>query len=165
MGYRNDILEKLLRGKNIFRIIMGTITTWLLMIALQADESTAVVIVMDVVIFAVLLLMSYVFASVVAEEIINRRRTNFRRIFEILREVSPVIFATIPPFLIFIIASLGIITEKTGYTLSDISLWLILFIMGFLSGKSIGSISLALVHGILAASLGVGLVILRSMVI
>ena len=113
MGYQNGIIKNLLRGKNIFRIIMGTITTWLLMIAFQAEESTAAVIVMDIVIFAVLLLMSYLFASVVAEEIINRQRTNLRRIFEILREVSPVIIDAVPPLLIFIIAVFDIITEKT----------------------------------------------------
>ena len=109
--------------------------------------------------------MAYIFASVIGEEIITRRQTAWRRIFEIVLEVSPVLLATLPPFLIFVIASFDIISVKTGLILSDLSLLAILFLMGFLAGKAIGAVRRGLLDGVLAAGIGVGLVILRSMVI
>ena len=165
MGDKKEILDRLLTGKNVFRVIIGTMTTWILMIAIQADESVPLDIVMSLAIFAVLLLMSYVFASVIGEEIIVQRQTNWRRIFEIVLDVSPVALATIPPFLIFVIASYDIITVKTGLLLSDLSLLSILFLIGFLAGKAISGILRGLLDGVLAAAIGLGLVLLRSMVI
>jgi len=162
---KKDVLNKLLGGKNAFRIIIGTMTMWIFMIAFQADSSTPAEIVMDLVMFAVLLLMSYVFASVIGEEIIVQRQTSWKRLLEIALDVSPVLSPTLPSFLIFVMASLGIITVKTGLILSDISLLSILFLMGFLAGKAIGKIRRGLLDGALAAGIGVGLVILRSMVI
>ena len=162
---KKDVLNKLLGGKNAFRIIIGTMTMWIFMIAFQADSSTPAEIVMDLVMFAVLLLMSYVFASVIGEEIIVQRQTSWKRFLEIALDVSPVLSPTLPSFLIFVMASLGIITVKTGLILSDISLLSILFLMGFLAGKAIGKIRRGLLDGALAAGIGVGLVILRSMVI
>jgi hypothetical protein len=165
MGDKKEILNKLLRGNNVFRIIIGTMTTWILMIAFQADHSTPTEIVLSIAIFVVLLLMSYVFASVIGEEIIVQRQTSWRRILEIVFDVSPVLLAALPPFLIFVIASFDIITVKTGLLLSDLSLLTILFLMGFLAGKAIGAVRRGLLDGALAASIGVGLVFLRSMVI
>ena len=162
---KKEILKKLLDGKNAFRIIIGTMTMWIFMIAFQADSSTPAEIVMDLVIFAVLLLLSYIFASVIGEEIIVQRQTSWKRILEIALDVSPVLWPTLPPFLIFVMASLGIITVKTGLILSDFSLLSILFLMGFIAGKAIGKIRRGLLDGALAAGIGLGLVILRSMVI
>jgi len=165
MGDKKEILNKLLRGKNVFRIIIGTMTTWILIIAFWAERSTPTEIVLDITLFAVLMLMSYVFASVIGEEIIVQRQTSWRRIFEITLNVAPVLLATLPPFLIFVIASFDIITVKTGLILSELSLLTILFLMGLLAGKAIGAVRRGLVDGALAAGIGVGLVILRSVVI
>ena len=165
MDDKKEIGNKFLRGKNVFRVITGTMTTWILMIAFQADHTTPTEVVLDLAVFATLLLVSYVFASVIGEEIIVQRQTNLRRIFEIVVDVSPVILATLPPFLIFVIASFGIISVKTGLLLSDLSLLAILFGVGFIAGKSIGAVRRGLLDGALAAGIGVGLVILRSIVI
>ena len=135
------------------------------MIAFQADHTTPTEIVLDLAVFAALLLVSYVFASVIGEEIIVQRQTSLRRIFKIALDVSPVLVAILPPFLIFVIASFGIISVKTGLVLSDLSLLAILFSMGFIAGKSIGAVRRGLLDGALAAGIGVGLVILRSIVI
>ena len=165
MDHMKEIGNRFLRGKNVFRIITGTMTTWILMIAFQADHSTPTEIVLELVVFAALLLVSYVFASVLGEEIIVQRQTSWRRLFEIVLDVSPVLLATLPPFLIFVIASFGIISVKTGLLLSDLSLLAILFLVGFIAGKAIGAVRRGLLDGALAAGIGVGLVILRSMVI
>ena len=140
-------------------------TTWILMIAFEADHSVPTEIVLDLAIFAVLLLVTYVFATIISEEIIVRRQTSWKRIFEIVLEVSPVLLSTVPPFLIFVIASFGIITVKTGLLLSDLSLLSILFLMGFLAGKAITGVSRGLLDGALAVSIGACLVILRGLVI
>jgi hypothetical protein len=160
-----EIGNKLLRGTNVFRIITGTMTTWILMIAFQADHTTPTEIVLNLVVFAALLLMSYVFASVLAEEIIVQRQTSLRRMFEIVLDVSPVLLATLPPFLIFVIASFDFISVKAGLLLSDLSLLSILFLVGFMAGKAIGAVRRGLLDGALAAGIGVGLVILRGLVI
>ena len=165
MDDKKEIGNKFLRGKNVFRVITGTMTTWILMIAFQADNSKPTEIVLDLAVFAALLLVSYVFASVLGEEIIVKRQTSLRRIFEIVLDVSPVLLATLPPFLIFVIASFDIISVKTGLLLSDLSLLAILFGVGFIAGKSIGAVRRGLLDGALAAGIGVGLVILRSIVI
>ena len=165
MDDKKEIGNKFFRAKNAFRIITGTMTTWILMIAFQADHTTPTEVVLDLAVFAALLLVSYVFASVIGEEIIVQRQTNLRRIFEIVVDVSPVILATLPPFLIFVIASFGIISVKTGLLLSDLSLLAILFGVGFIAGKSIGAFRRGLLDGALAAGIGLGLVILRSIVI
>jgi ABC-type multidrug transport system permease subunit len=165
MDHMKEIGNRFLRGKNVFRIITGTMTTWILMIAFQADHSTPTEIVLELVVFAALLLVSYVFASVLGEEIIVQRQTSWRRLFEIVLDVSPGLLATLPPFLIFVIASFGIISVKTGLLLSDLSLLAILFLVGFIAGKAIGAVRRGLLDGALAAGIGVGLVILRSMVI
>ena len=165
MDDKKEIGNKFLRAKNVFRIITGTMTTWILMIAFQADHSTPSEIVLNLVVFAALLLVSYVFASVIGEEIIVQRQTSLRRIFKIALDVSPVLLAILPPFLIFVIASFGIISVKTGLLLSDLSLLAILFGVGFIAGKAIGAVRRGLLDGALAAGIGVGLVILRSMVI
>jgi len=52
MDDKKGIVDKLLGGKNVFRIIAGTMTTWILMIAFQADHSTPTEIVLDLVVFA-----------------------------------------------------------------------------------------------------------------
>ena len=83
----------------------------------------------------------------------------------IVLEVSPVLLSTVPPFLIFVIASFGIITVKTGLLLSDLSLLSILFLMGFLAGKAITGVARGLLDGALAVSIGGCLVILRGLVI
>jgi len=165
MDDKKEIGNKFLRAKNVFRIITGTMTTWILMIAFQADHTTPTEVVLDLAVFAALLLVSYVFASVLGEEIIVQRQTGWRRLFEIVLHVSPVLLATLPPFLIFVIASFGIISVKTGLLLSDLSLLAILFLVGFIAGKAIGAVRRGLLDGALAACIGVGLVILRSMVI
>ena len=165
MGYKKQIVNKLSSGKNAYRIITGAMTTWILMIAFEADHSVPTEIVLDLAIFATLLLVTYVFASTISEEIIVRRQTSWKRIFEIVLEVSPVLLSTLPPFLIFVIASFGIITVKTGLLLSDLSLLSILFLMGFLAGKAITGVSRGLLDGALAVSIGGCLVILRGLVI
>jgi hypothetical protein len=63
------------------------------------------------------------------------------------------LLSTVPPFLIFVIASFGIITGKTGLLLSDLSL-LSIFLMGFLAGKAIGGITRGWLDGALCAALG-----------
>ena len=83
---------------------------------------------------------------------------------EIVREVSPVLLSTVPPFLIFVIASFGIITVKTGLLLSDLSLLSILFLIGFLAGKAIVGVTRGLIDGALAVVVGACLVILRGVV-
>ena len=165
MGYKKQIVNKLSSGKNAYRIITGAVTTWILMIAFEADHSVPTEIVLDLAIFALLLLLTYVFASIIGEEIIVRRQTGWKRIFEIVLEVSPVLLSTVPPFLIFVIASFGIITVKTGLLLSDLSLLSIIFLMGFLAGKAIGGITRGWLDGALCATIGGGLVILRGVVI
>ena len=164
MGNKKEIVNKISSGKNAYRIITGTITTWVLMIAFEADHSGPTEILLDLAIFALLLLMTYVFATVIGEEIIVRRQTSWKRIFEIVIEVSPVLLSTVPPFLIFVIASFGILTVKTGLLLSDLGLLSILFLMGFLAGKAIGGGTRGLLDGVLAIAIGGCLVILRGVV-
>ena len=164
MDNRKEIVNKLSSGKNAYRIITGTITTWVLMIAIEADHSGPTEILLDLAIFALLLLMTYVFATVIGEEIIVRRQTSWKRIFEIVIEVSPVLLSTVPPFLIFVIASFGILTVKTGLLLSDLGLLSLLFLMGFLAGKAIGGGTRGLLDGVLAVAIGGCLVILRGVV-
>ena len=164
MGNKKEIVNKLSSGKNAYRIITGTITTWVLMIAIEADHSGPTEILLDLAIFALLLLMTYVFATVIGEEIIVRRQTSWKRIFEIVIEVSPVLLSTVPPFLIFVIASFGILTVKTGLLLSDLGLLSLLFLMGFLAGKAIGGGTRGLLDGVLAIAIGGCLVILRGVV-
>ena len=164
MGNKKEIVNKLSIGKNAYRIITGTITTWVLMIAIEADHSGPTEILLDLAIFALLLLMTYVFATVIGEEIIVRRQTSWKRIFEIVIEVSPVLLSTVPPFLIFVIASFGILTVKTGLLLSDLGLLSLLFLMGFLAGKAIGGGTRGLLDGVLAIAIGGCLVILRGVV-
>ena len=164
MGNKKEIVNKLSSGKNAYRIITGTITTWVLMIAIEADHSGPTEILLDLAIFALLLLMTYVFATVIGEEIIVRRQTSWKRIFEIVIEVSPVLLSTVPPFLIFVIASFGILTVKTGLLLSDLGLLSILFLMGFLAGKAIDGGARGLIDGVLAVAIGGCLVILRGVV-
>jgi len=165
VGYKKKFVNKMSSGKNTYRIITGAMTTWILMIAFEADHSVPTEIVLDLAIFATLLLVTYVFASTISEEIIVRRQTSWKRIFEIVLEVSPVLLSTLPPFLIFVIASFGIITVKTGLLLSDLSLLSILFLMGFLAGKAITGVSRGLLDGALAVSIGGCLVLLRGLVI
>ena len=165
VGYKKKFVNKMSSGKNTYRIITGAMTTWILMIAFEADHSVPTEIVLDLAIFATLLLVTYVFASTISEEIISRRQTSWKRIFEIVLDVSPVLLSTVPPFLIFVIASFGIITVKTGLLLSDLSLLSILFLMGFLAGKAITGVSRGLLDGALAVSIGGCLVILRGLVI
>ena len=165
VNYKKQIANKLSSGKNAYRIITGAMTTWILMIAVEADHSGPTEILLNLVIFALLLIMTYVFASVIGEEIIIRRQTSWKRIFEITLEVSPVLLSTVPPFLIFVIASFGIITVKIGLLLSDLSLLFILFVIGFLAGKAITGVTRGLLDGAIAASIGGCLVILRGLVI
>ena len=73
MGYKKQIVNKLLSSKNAYRIITGAMTTWILMIAFEADHSVPTEILLNLVIFALLLLVTYVFASVISEELIVRR--------------------------------------------------------------------------------------------
>ena len=164
MGNKKKILDKISSGKNAYRIITGTITTWVLMIAIEAEHSGPTEILLDLAIFALLLLMTYVFATVIGEEIIVRRETSWNRIFKIVIEVSPVLLSTVPPFLIFVIASFGILSVKTGLLLSDLGLLSILFLMGFLAGKAIDGGSRGLLDGVLAVAIGGCLVILRGVV-
>ena len=140
-------------------------TIWVLLIAFEADHSAPVEILVNLVVFALLLLLTYIFASLISEEIIVRRQTSWKRFLQIAFEVSPVLLATVPPFLIFLIASFGIITVKTGLLLSDLSLLSILFLMGFLAGKSISAVRRGLLDGALAVVVGVCLVVLRGLVI
>jgi hypothetical protein len=165
VGYKKKIVNKLSSGKNAYRIITGAMTTWILMIAVEADHAVPTEILLNLVIFALLLLVTYVFASVIGEEIIVRRQTSWKRIFEITFEVSPVLLSTVPPFLIFVVASFGIITAKTGLLLSDLSLLSILFSMGFFAGKAISGVTRGLLDGALAVAVGGCLVILRGVVI
>ena len=165
MFNKKHIVNKTSSGKNAYRIITGAMTTWILMIAVEADNSVPTHILMNLATFALLLLLTYVFATVIADEIILRRQTSLKRIFEIVLEVSPVMLPTVPPFLIFVIASFGIITGKTGLLLSDLSLLSIIFLMGFLAGKAIGGIPRGWLDGALCAVIGGGLVILRGVVI
>ena len=165
MGYKKQIVNKLSSGKNAYRIITGAMTTWILMIAFEADHSAPTEILLNLVIFALLLLVTYVFASVIAEEIIVQRQTSWKRLLEITLEVSPVLLSTVSPFFIFVIAAFGIITVKTGLLLSDLSLLSILFFMGFLAGKKIGAVHRGLLDGVLAILVGVCLVVLRGSVI
>jgi len=95
VGYKKKIANKLSSGKNAYRIITGAMTTWVLMIAFEADHSVPTEIVLDLAIFALLLLLTYVFASIIGEEIIVRRQTSWKRIFEIVFEVSPVMTTAI----------------------------------------------------------------------
>jgi len=164
VGYKKQIVNKLSGSKNAYRIITGAMTTWILMIAFEADHSVPTEILQNLVIFALLLLVTYVFASVIAEEIIVRRQTGWKRLLEITREVSPVLLSTVAPFCIFVVAAFGIITVKTGLLLSDLSLLLILFLMGFLAGKAINGVTRGLLDGALAIVVGGGLVILRGVV-
>ncbi len=165
MGFKKKIAEKVTSGKNAVRIITGAMTTWILMIAFEADHSVPTEIVLELAIFALLLLMTYVFAAVIGEEIIVRQQTSWKKILEIVLEVSPVLLATVPPFFIFTFASFGIVTVKTGLLLSDLSLLAILFSMGFFAGKSISGVSRGLLDGVLAAAVGGCLVVLRGVVI
>jgi hypothetical protein len=165
VNYKKQIANKLSSGKNAYRIIIGTMTTWILMIAVEADHSVPTEILLNLVIFALLLLLTYVFASVIGEEIIVRQQTSWRRILEIALEISPVLLSIVPTFLIFVIASFGILTVKTGLLLSDLSLLSILFFMGFLAGKAINSVPRGLLDGALAVAVGGCLVILRGVVI
>ena len=165
MDYKKQIVNKLASGKNAYRIITGAVTIWVLLIAFEADHSASVEILVNLVVFALLLLLTYIFASVISEEIIVRRQTSWKRFLQIAFEVSPVLLATVPPFLIFLIASFGIITVKTGLLLSDLSLLSILFLMGFLAGKSISAVRRGLLDGALAVVVGVCLVVLRGLVI
>ena len=165
MGYKKQIANKLSSGKNAYRIITGAVTTWILMIAFEADHSVPTEIVLNLVIFNLLLLSTYVFASVIAEEIIVRRQTSWKRLLEITIEVSPVLLSIVPPFLIFVIASFGIITVKTGLLLSDLSLLSILFLMGFFAGMAISGVARGLLDGTLAVLVGGCLVVLRGVVI
>ena len=164
MGYKKQIANKLSSGKNAYRIITGAVTTWILMIAFEADHSVPTEILLNLVIFALLLLVTYVFASVIAEETIVRRQTSWKRLLEITLEVSPVLLSTVSPFFIFVIAAFGIITVKTGLLLSDLSLLSILFLMGFLAGKAINGVTRGMLDGALAVVVGGGLVILRGVV-
>ncbi len=165
MGYMKQIVIKLSNGKNAYRIITGAMSTWILMIAIEADHSDPADIVLNLAIFALLLIVTFAFASVIAEEIIVRRQTSWKRLLEITLEVSPVLLSTVSPFLIFVIASFGIITIKTGLLLSDFSLLSILFFMGFLAGKAISGVTRGLLDGALTVAVGAGLVILKGLVI
>lgn len=164
MGYKKQIANKLSSGKNAYRIITGAVTTWILMIAFEADHSVPTEILLNLVIFALLLLVTYVFASLISEEIIVRRQTSWKRLLEITLEVSPVLLSTVSPFFIFVIAAFGIITVKTGLLLSDLSLLSILFLMGFLAGKAINGVTRGMLDGALAVVVGGVLVILRGVV-
>ena len=164
MGYKKQIANKLSSSKNAYRIITGAVTTWILMIAFEADHSVPTEILLNLVIFALLLLVTYVFASVISEEITVRRQTSWKRLLELTLEVSPVLLSTVSPFFIFVIAALGIITVKTGLLLSDLSLLSILFLMGFLAGKAINGVTRGLLDGALAVVVGGVLVILRGVV-
>jgi hypothetical protein len=165
VGYKKQIVNKLSSGRNAYRIITGAMTTWVFIIASEADHSVPTEILLNLAIFNLVLLTTYVFASVIAEEIIVRRQTSWKRLLEITLEVSPVLLSTLPPFLIFVIASFGIITVKTGLLLSDLSLLSILFFMGFLAGKTIGAVHRGLLDGVFAILVGVCLVVLRGLVI
>ena len=165
MSDRKETVNKVLNGRNVFRIIIGTMTTSIVMIAFHDDPYAPTQIVLDLALFSVLLLVSYVFASVIGEEIIKHQQTSLKRILEIVIEVSPVVLATVPPLLIFVLASFGIFSVKFGLLLSDMSLLSILFLMGLSAGITIGGIIRGLLDGALAAGIGWGLVILRSMVI
>ena len=165
MGSKKKRVYKLSSGENAYRIIIGTMTTWILMIAFEAGESVPAEILANLVIFALLLLSTYVFASVIGEEMKVGRQTSLKRFFEIAIEVSPLLLSTVPPFFIFLIASFGIISVKTALLLSDFSLLIILFLMGFLAGKLIGGIFRGVLDGALAVAVGGGLVILRGLVI
>ena len=165
MGYKKQIANKLSSSKNAYRIITGAVTTWILMIAFEADHSVPTEILLNLVIFALLLLVTYVFASVISEEIIVRRQTSWKRLLELTLEVSPVLLSTVSPFLIFVIASFGIITVKTGLLLSDLSLLSILFLMGFFAGMAISGVARGLLDGTLAVLVGGCLVVLRGVVI
>ena len=165
MADMKEILKKLLLGKNIFRILIGAMTTYIFLNTFHVYQFTAIEIVLDLTLFAVLLLISYIFASVIGEEIIVRRQTNWRRFFEIVSDVSPVLLATFLPILIFVIASFGIIKVKTGLLLSDLSILLILFSVGFLAGKAIGGIVRGLLDGALAATIGAGIALLRIIIV
>ena len=165
MGSKKKSVNKLWSGENAYRIIIGAMTTWILMIAFESGDSAPTEILLILVIFALLLLATYVFASVIGEEIKVRRQTSLKRFFEITLEVFPVLLSTVPPFFIFVIAAFGIISVKTGLLLSDFSLLTILFLMGFLAGKLIGGIFRGILDGALAVAVGGGLVILWSLVI
>ncbi len=78
MGFKKKIAEKVTSGKNAVRIITGAMTTWILMIAFEADHSVPTEIVLELAIFALLLLMTYVFAAVIGEEIIVRQQTSWK---------------------------------------------------------------------------------------
>jgi len=164
VGYKKQIANKLSSGKNAYRIITGAVTTWILMIAFEADHSVPTEILLNLVIFALLLLVTYVFASIISEEIIVRRQTSWKRLLEITLEVSPVLLSTASPFFIFVIAAFGIITVKTGLLLSDLSLLSILFLMGFFAGKAINGVTRGMLDGALAVVVGGVLVILRGVV-
>jgi len=165
VGYKKQIANKLSSGKNAYRIITGAVTTWILMIAFEADHSVPTEILLNLVIFALLLLVTYVFASLISEEIIVRRQTSWKRLLEITLEVSPVLLSTVSPFFIFVIAAFGIITVKTGLLLSDLSLLAILFLVGYFAGKAIRGVTRGLLDGALAVAVGGCLVILRGVVI
>jgi hypothetical protein len=69
------------RTISYFQIITGTMTTWILLIAFEADHNVPTEIVLNLAIFALLLLITYVFATIIGEEIIVRQQTRWKRIF------------------------------------------------------------------------------------
>ncbi len=158
-------INKLSSGKNAYRIIMGIMTTWILTIAFEADKSAPTEILLDLFLFSLLLLATNVFAGIISEEIIVQRQTSLKRAFELTLDVSPVLLAAIPPFIIFLIASFGFYSVNTGLLLSDLCLLTILFFMGFFAGRSISGIRRGVLDGFIAIIIGVCLVLLRGFVI
>jgi hypothetical protein len=144
---------------------MGIMTTWILTIAFEADHSVSTEIMLDLFLFSLLLLATNVFAAIISEEIIVQRQTSLKRAMEIILDVSPVMLAAVPSFIIFLIASFGIYSVKTGLLLSDLSLLTILFSMGFFAGRSIGGTLRGLLDGAIAITIGGCLVLLRGIVI
>jgi hypothetical protein len=158
-------LERHLGSRQVTRVVYGSIIGLALVVALTSHPPAPGVMVVQLLATAVAVGLAEVYSDVVGTEASTRHRVTRPELRHMVESALAVGIGVAFPAVFFLLSALGLVTVDTAFTVAK---WTGLGLIGFygfwaarLSGASTRQ---ALVKGALVALIGVGLIVLKSLV-
>jgi hypothetical protein len=157
-------LESHLGSRQVSRVIYGSIIGLALIVALQSHPPSAAGMIGSLLGTAVAVALAEAYSDVVGTRTSERRRLTGHQAGHIRDDVVAVAFGIAFPAVFFLFAAVGALQLGAAFALAKWSGLALIGFYGFWAARFTGAgVSRALVHGALAALIGLFLILLKSL--
>jgi hypothetical protein len=157
-------LEAHLGSQQVARVVYGAIIGLALIAALSAHPPGAVAMIVWLLGTAVAVGLAELYSEIVGAETNQRHAVTRRQLGHMLEEAAAAGFGIAFPAVFFLLAGLGVVRLGTAFSLAKWTGLGLIFFYGYWAARASGASGLrALVRAVLVTLVGVGLILLKSL--